>query len=154
MFLLGSLGKYSVQRSESVSSPCLNHLPHSQESGLLCVHPSFWKNPARFCQLWAHRRFLREPAGVSWNAGCPATSLARTRTARGAICWLLELRQSLRRHLTCLPYDYVPAPASHQVPVSICSFLGSVPFLPSHQPLSWHHKQSPFPPGVELFCLF
>ena len=49
-------------------SPCSPRPP--QESGLLCVHPSFWKISWRPCQPYAHGHFLQEPAGVSRNTGC------------------------------------------------------------------------------------
>lgn len=43
---------------------------YTQESGLLCVHPSFWTISWRPCQPYVHGHFLQEPAGVSRNTGC------------------------------------------------------------------------------------
>lgn len=122
-----------------LAPPCTSPQPdtYTQESGLLCVHPSFWTPSWRPCQPYAHGHFLQEPAGVSRNTGCSGHFSCQDQDGTRRHLLVPELRQSpllsLWRCFTCLLPLALPSTLYH-VSLSVHPFLGSPPL--SHQHLS------------------
>ena len=164
--LYGSPRRYSGKRNrlESVPYPYLSTPgppppppppgpdTHTWESGLLCVHPSFWKNSWRPCQPCAHGRFLQEPAGVSRNTVCSGHFSCQDQdgTRRHLLVPRAETKPllSLQRCFTCfLPFGTALHFGPHIPKRSPFPEFSTL----SHQRLSQHYKPSLSPAGMELF---